>query len=80
MDTSDTIHRSECDRVVEEHRLEKALDVARWDREGEGGEEGGCYGLLVTDQGGVEGGILLRLRLTGSCADVVDTFPPPRFR
>jgi len=90
MDTNDAIHRSECDRVLEEHQLEKALDVARWDREKAREERKGIVmDLWLRTRVGVEGGILpvetiahpgtVRLRLTGSCADVVDTFPP-RFR
>jgi len=88
MDTNDAIHRSECDRVLEEHQLEKALDVARWDREKAREERKGIVmDLWLRTRVRVEGGILpvetiphpgtVRLRLTGSCADVVDTFFPP---
>ena len=78
--TSDAIQRSEYDRVVEEHQLEKILGVARWDGEEKEREErrGIVYGLVVMGQG--EGGILPvetialpgtgRLRLTGSLGDV----------
>jgi ATP-dependent Lon protease len=44
MGTSDAIQRSEYDRVVEEHQLEKILGVARWDREEKRGRRG--RGLL----------------------------------
>jgi len=78
--TSDAIQRSQYDRVVEEHQLEKILGVARWDGEEREREErrGIVYGLVVMGQG--EGGILPvetialpgtgRLRLTGSLGDV----------
>jgi len=73
------IQRSEYDRVVEEHQLEKILGVARWDEEKEREEMRGIvYGLVVMGQG--EGGTLPvermalpgtgRLRLTGSLGDV----------
>jgi len=59
MDTSDVIHRSECDRVLEEHQLEKALDVARWDREKARKERKGIVmDLWLRTRVGVEGGIL----------------------
>jgi ATP-dependent Lon protease len=44
MGTSDAIQRSEYDRVVEEHQLEKIWGVASWDREEKRGRRGG--GLL----------------------------------
>jgi ATP-dependent Lon protease len=78
--------KKEYEHVVEEHELERILEIARWDGEkGREARRGVIYGLVVMGQG--EGGILPvetiavpgsgHLKLMGSLGDVrVCCFPP----